>query len=417
MRDLGTVFERSASLGMAGGLRPVRQAAMALGLAALLSAGLGFAANHQAGSPTQAAGAGVVASSGHPSAAPAAAAQTVPVLLAPAQLHKAIGQGAAAGDRPLVLDLRESDGDDTLFHFAAGHIPGAVNLPYAAWRASGRQPGRLPDLSVLAQRLGQSGAHPSRWVVLVHDGSEPSEMGTAARAYWTLKSLGFTRLSILNGGYAEWLDADLPTTTEVMPHVVSAAVFEPRWNDAWQARREQLLAAPAGSLLLDARPKAFFDGQAKHPFARQPGTIRGASHAAFDQWLDDDGRVLPLDVLRQRAAKLGLSGEGSSVAAAKPAHVTTFCNAGHWAAIDWFVLSEVLQVPGTRLYAESIVDWAHAGLPMDNAPSRTAQLLAQWHQLWVQLADAFSALWHGSDKAHDKAPASSLIQQGAQHAG
>jgi thiosulfate/3-mercaptopyruvate sulfurtransferase len=36
----------------------------------------------------------------------------------------------------------------------------------------------------------------------------------------------------------------------------------------------------------------------------------------------------------------------------------TYCNTGHWAATDWFVLSAVLGRPDVRLYAGSMVEWS-----------------------------------------------------------
>jgi thiosulfate/3-mercaptopyruvate sulfurtransferase len=42
------------------------------------------------------------------------------------------------------------------------------------------------------------------------------------------------------------------------------------------------------------------------------------------------------------------------VPTAKP--VVSYCNTGHWAATDWFVLHELLGRPA-RLYAGSMVDW------------------------------------------------------------
>ena len=37
--------------------------------------------------------------------------------------------------------------------------------------------------------------------------------------------------------------------------------------------------------------------------------------------------------------------------------VTVYCNTGHLAATDWFVLSEVLHRPGTKLYDASMSQW------------------------------------------------------------
>ena len=48
----------------------------------------------------------------------------------------------------------------------------------------------------------------------------------------------------------------------------------------------------------------------------------------------------------------------------------SFCNTEHWAATNWFVLSEVVGQEGVKLYPESMVEWSAAGLPMDNVPGR-----------------------------------------------
>jgi thiosulfate/3-mercaptopyruvate sulfurtransferase len=39
-------------------------------------------------------------------------------------------------------------------------------------------------------------------VVVVHAGANQTDMGAAARVYWTLKSLGVQDLALLNGGFA-----------------------------------------------------------------------------------------------------------------------------------------------------------------------------------------------------------------------
>ena len=46
----------------------------------------------------------------------------------------------------------------------------------------------------------------------------------------------------------------------------------------------------------------------------------------------------------------------------------SFCNTGHWAATNWFALSELAGIENVKLYPESLVGWSHAGLPMANTP-------------------------------------------------
>jgi hypothetical protein len=55
----------------------------------------------------------------------------------------------------------------------------------------------------------------------------------------------------------------------------------------------------------------------------------------------------------------------------------SFCNTGHWAATNWFILSEILGQAGTQLYPESMVAWSNAGLPMQNKLGRATVLFRQ----------------------------------------
>ena len=47
----------------------------------------------------------------------------------------------------------------------------------------------------------------------------------------------------------------------------------------------------------------------------------------------------------------------------------SYCNTGHWAATNWFVLSEVAEVRDIKLYAESLVEWSALNKPMENVPT------------------------------------------------
>jgi thiosulfate/3-mercaptopyruvate sulfurtransferase len=59
----------------------------------------------------------------------------------------------------------------------------------------------------------------------------------------------------------------------------------------------------------------------------------------------------------------------------------SFCNTGHQAAVNWFIMSELQNVPNTRLYAESMTEWSLADRPMDNQPNRLKhywQMTTDW---------------------------------------
>ena len=59
----------------------------------------------------------------------------------------------------------------------------------------------------------------------------------------------------------------------------------------------------------------------------------------------------------------------AQVPAGKP--VVSYCNTGHWAATDWFVLHEMLGRPQVRVYDGSMVDWsADAHRPVESSRTK-----------------------------------------------
>ncbi len=279
--------------------------------------------------------------------------------------------------RVRVVDLREGDGPDS--PYAAGHIPGAVAAEYSAWRGPADNPGALltvPRFVALVRSLGIDAGTP---VVLVAAGDSPSDFGAPARVYWTLKWLGVKHLAILNGGMAAWQAAHLPVSTR--PAAVRPSDFVARLDAAIVATRpavEQDLADPGATLFLDARPRAFYLGRVKAPAARRPGTLPGARDFNNARWFPDGGGNLPSAATLAAIARNLPQQPGAT-------QTVSFCNTGHWAATNWFVLSEVLHRPDVRLYPGSMVDWSRAEAPMANVPSRLQQLHAQIAQLWQAL--------------------------------
>ncbi|MFM1896794.1 MAG: hypothetical protein RLZZ385_1868 [Pseudomonadota bacterium] len=254
-------------------------------------------------------------------------------------------------------------------NYGRAHMPGALDSPYALWRGPQDNPGALPDLvsfTALLQGLGIDAVTP---VLVVHEGANPADMGAATRVYWTLKSLGVRDLAVLNGGLDAWRAAGLPVSNE--PVRVLPSTYVPAWRGDWRvstADVEQLVAA-GGARLIDARPPSFFRGF--RATVGKPGTIRGAGNLTYESWFAGD-RLKPVDELAALHLSYGVP--------AAPVTVS-FCNTGHWASINWFVMSELLAVPNTRLYAESVAEWSQAERPMDNQPNRGRvyrELTSQW---------------------------------------
>ena len=64
-----------------------------------------------------------------------------------------------------------------------------------------------------------------------------------------------------------------------------------------------------------------------------------------------------------------------ALAGADAAPAVSFCNTGHWAATNWFVMSEIAGNKAVKLYPASVVEWSQAERPMQNQPSRVTALV------------------------------------------
>lgn len=250
--------------------------------------------------------------------------------------------GTHLRDRNLVvLDIRGGTA------YAAGHIAGAVNADYehAGWRAvlpdgSG---GALPPVDHISVIIGQLGVGDGDHAVIVAD-----DFGAAARVYWTFRVLGHDSVSILDGGTSVWRTAGLPMATEAS--LPRQATFTPHYNDALRADLPMVSAtlASGSATLLDARPASQWLGQTKTAAVARFGHLPNATWIDQSSALQPDGRLKP-------AAELAVLFD--TVAAGKP--VVAYCNTGHLAATDWFVLSEILHHPDVRLYDASLSQWTH----------------------------------------------------------
>lgn len=300
------------------------------------------------------------------------AAPAVPPLLSTAELQARLAQPELR-----IIDIRSPK------DFDAKHIPGALSAPYGSWRGPASNPGELPDLARLARLVQRLGLTPATHVVVTYSGEDATDFGAAARVYWTLKVLGLQRLSILNGGMEAWAEAGLPQ--DDMPLAVPASTYVPTFDTSLIATREELqgrLATgsgtpAAGARLLDARPSPFFNGQTRHAASLVPGTLKGAVNLEYTRWFaPDSALMLPADEVKRLAEAAPGAGDADAV---------SFCNTGHWAAINWFALSELAGRKGVRMYPGSMVEWSQAPgatAAMDNVPGRAGQLLVDL-KLWM----------------------------------
>ena len=249
----------------------------------------------------------------------------------------------------LVLDVRSAIDGGGAEAYQKGHIPGAIHSDYdkGGWRVTrGGVPFMLPTLPELEKLIGELGIDEDTHVVVVPAGVHYTDFGAAARTYWTLKVTGVSKVSILDGGTAAWQAEG--NATESGPSKPSPKIFTATLNKALlaEAGEVQKIEQAGSATLIDARPASFFVGKERAPAAKAYGHIPGAVNVDSATFYD------------AKANRLKPQAELAAIAAALPGGpAVTYCNTGHWAATDWFVLSELIGRKDVRLYYGSMVDW------------------------------------------------------------
>ena len=272
-------------------------------------------------------------------------------------------------DKVVVIDLRNKIDKGSYETFLEGHIPGAIHSDYLkdGWRV-GRDGvvGLLPEadqFQSLARRLGVSD---DTHVVVVPAGVSSTDFGSAARAYWTFKVFGHNNVSILDGGFAAWRDyapGNIETGAFVAPEPGNfVAVFNPEFYIG-TSDVAAFAANPGQALLVDGRTDEQFYAGGKHPKAAKAGRIPSAVLMDQDEAYSAQGnRLKSRDELAKIYSNLG------------DKTIVSYCNTGHWAATNWFVMSEILGQKNVKLYDGSMVEWtANSDLPLDTSGKSNMQ--------------------------------------------
>jgi thiosulfate/3-mercaptopyruvate sulfurtransferase len=271
----------------------------------------------------------------------------------------------------VVLYIRSAIDGGGAQAYAAGHIPGSIHSDYdkAGWRVTRNDvPFMVPTVPELEKLIGDLGIDENTHVVVVPAGVNVLDFGSAARTYWTLKYAGVKDVSILDGGIAAWRQAHLPTETGT--NAPSPKIFTATLDKGILALASDVetIEGKGGATLVDARPASFFHGKEKAPASQAYGHIPGALNIDSAEFYDP------------KTNRLKPKAELAVIANAVPAGgVVSYCNTGHWAATDWFVLHELLGRTEARLYAGSMVEWT----------SNTSRPIESSRTKWDDLKKAF----------------------------
>src|SRR5712664_3583724 len=109
----------------------------------------------------------------------------------------------------VIIDTRSPDA------YAAGHIPGAVNVHEIFTYLATSTPEGIEELkSKFADAFGKAGLSGTETAV-IYEQSMNSGFGQSCRGYFLLSMLGYPKIKVLHGGFDAWAAKGFPVTAAV----------------------------------------------------------------------------------------------------------------------------------------------------------------------------------------------------------
>ncbi len=238
----------------------------------------------------------------------------------------------------------------------AGHIPGANLVNYKKLRTkqiiNEREISKMLLNKGAFEKLMQSvGVNKGDTIIIVSKGESNGDMTGATRLYWSLKYFGHDKISILNGGMAQWLKDG--------GKISSAASKVKKGNWVATAERKEILATSKDVKkaiknpkvqLIDTRPISQYIGAWKKSYVYAKGHIPGAKNLPNELLTGPKGKIkfTSAKEMKDISRALGIDSKGSMI---------TYCNSGHLATGSWFMYSEVLGNKNVKMYDGSMHQW------------------------------------------------------------
>ncbi len=281
-------------------------------------------------------------------------------LIAPVQLA-----ALEAAEPVVIIDTRDAD------TFAAGHIPGAVNLREIFTFLATSTPEGLQELkATFAKALGDAGLSGKETAVFYEDAMN-SGYGQSCRGYYLLTWLGYPKIKVLNGGFSAWKAAGLPVSTEAATPTPASFPTDLTMSDVMLTQGDVLAALDTPTVMLDVRDVDEWIGESSSPygkdFAPRKGRLPGAKWIEWYRFMKPtaEGPVFKSpDEVRAECATAGITTDDT---------IYLYCFKGARASNTFLALKQA-GFSDVRMYFGSWNEWSRdpslpieTGLPVAQA--------------------------------------------------
>ncbi len=264
----------------------------------------------------------------------------------------------------VVIDTRDADA------YAAGHLPGAVNLREVFTYLATSTPEGLQALrQTFVDALGAAGLS-GRETAAFYEDAMNSGYGQSCRGYFLLTWLGYPRIKVLNGGFSAWVAAGLPVSTDpAMPTPASFPADLPT-RDVMLTTADMKAALGSDTVLLDVRDVDEWIAESSSPygkdFAPRKGRLPGATWIEWYRFMKPSaqGQVIKTpDEVRAECASAGITPQDT---------IYLYCFKGARASNTFLALKQA-GFDDVRMYFGSWNEWSRdPSLPIETGLPRAS---------------------------------------------
>jgi thiosulfate/3-mercaptopyruvate sulfurtransferase len=248
--------------------------------------------------------------------------------------------------------------------YAAGHLPGAVNMrEIFTFLATSTAEG-LGDLKqTFAEAFGAVGLSGTPTAVFYED-SMNSGFGQSCRGYFLLSWLKYPKVRILHGGMSAWTAAGMPMTTDTVAPTPAPFPMPASTASLMVTKDEMLAALDSEIVLLDVRDVDEWIGDSSSPYGKdyapRKGRIPGAKWIEWYRFMKPTGQGAMFkspDEIRADCLTAGISPKDP---------VYLYCFKGARASNTYVALKEA-GFSDVRMYFGSWNEWSREpGLPIES---------------------------------------------------
>ncbi len=274
------------------------------------------------------------------------------VLLDPQELQTRIDN-----EKVVLIDTRNPE------QYAAGHIPGAVNIHDIFTFLAASTPEGITELKEKFARVFGDAGLSGEETAVVYEDSMNTGFGQSCRGYFLLCYLGYPKVSILHGGFQAWKAADLAVTTDLPTPVAAEFPLDHSASELMVDKDDVLKAIGDDSIvLLDVRDVDEWVGTSSSPYGKDFSPRKGRLPGA--RWLEWYRLMKPGAVTVFKSPEEVLA-DCASVGITKESHVYIYCFKGARAS-NTLVALKAAGINNVKLYFGSWNEWAEdATLPIE----------------------------------------------------